>query len=158
MGERAKKKRAAESKANRKAKNASEQAQPEHPPLEEDLTSIEPTTSDVRLPKSDAENSKGGTGAASHVTSISSARRSTRLLSSSSKLVSGEKHTLVKAYTDQIIAADPPRLGTGARPQRLATAAAKSLLQQLQICETENSDVEEDPDGESNDAINMIKY
>jgi hypothetical protein len=136
MGERAKKKRAAESRANRKAKKVTEQesdSEPEPGP-EEGPALTEPTTSDIRVKRATPSNAKNS-NAAPHVTSTASTRQSTRLLSSSSKLV-----TSAKGHNDEAIAA---------RPQRLATVAANSLLKQMKISETENSDFE-DPDGESN--------
>lgn len=144
MGAQAKKKRNAESRAKRKAKKA------EQAPASQGLAPDEPTTSDVRLPiQSEAGNSKGIKGAAPHVTSVAtSTRRSTRMRNPSSKLISGdlEKLTSAKGHDDETIAA---------RPQRSATAAAKSLLRELQISSTENSELEEDPEGESNNEIDM---
>ena len=66
------------------------------------------------------------------------------------KLGSGEKCTSAKGHNDETIATCP---------QRSATAAAYSLLQQLQISETKSTDFKEDPDGdigEYNNETDMI--
>lgn len=149
MGERAKKKREAESRAARKAKKDAEQVSSSSQ-LEErpDFTDLDSTTSDIKLPaKSNVKNPKKNS-AAPHVPSFAptSTRHSTRSLSSSSKLGSGKKQTSAKVQDDKT---------TATRPQRSATVAANSLLQQLQ---TEVTDFEEDPDGESNasDEADMV--
>jgi hypothetical protein len=131
MGERAKKKRAEESRA-RKAKKATEQAQ-----LEEE----------VPVSQSNAGNSKKIRAApSSHVPSSSAAtRHSTRLLQVSSlKLESSGKRTSADIHNDESVVT---------RPQRSATAAANALLQQLQIGESERVDSEDDPDGKYNSEI-----
>jgi hypothetical protein len=161
MGACAKKKRVAESKAKKAAKQASQ--------LEEGPAFSDPTTSDIKLPtqskakkavekanqimKYPASTEPTGSnpkisGAApptrSRVpSSQTSTRHSTRSLSSSSKL----GNTSAKGHIDETIGR--------ARPKRSATAAANALLQQLQIDETE-SDFEEDLDGGSNDETDMI--
>lgn len=119
MGERAKKKCAAESRAC-KAKKATEEVSQ----LEEIPASTDPS-------RSNAGNSKKARAAPSSAT-----RQSTRLLSSSSKLESGGKRTSAKGNDESTATR---------RPQRPATTAAKVLLQELKINET---DSEEDPDGE----------
>ena len=137
-----KKKCAAESKVACKAKKAAEQA----PQLEEGLVSTDPTTSDIGLPTQSAKNSKKT--AAPHV-AFAATHHSTRSLGSS-KLGSGEKCTSAKGHNDETIAT---------HPQCSATAAAHSLLQQLQISETESTDFKEDPDGdigEYNNETDMI--
>jgi hypothetical protein len=163
MGERAKKKRAAESKAARNTKKAAKQESQ----LEEGPASSDPTTSDIRLPtrskaktveqanqiiKHPASNEPTRSNAKisraappSRVPSESSqsaTRHSARSFSSSSKL--GNKSA--KDHIDETIET---------RPKRSATAAANALLQQLQIDENE-SDFEEDLDGGSNDETDMI--
>lgn len=135
MGERAKKKRAEESRA-RKSKKATEQASQ----LEEPAS------------RSNAGSSKKTQMApAPRVPSSSAAtRHSTRLLSSSSKPGSSGKRTSVEeGSVDESIAT---------RPQRSVTAAANALLQQLQIGDAGSGDSEEDADGsKSNDVIDMIE-
>jgi hypothetical protein len=129
MGERAKKKRVAESRARKTTgKKAAEQ-----------VKEIPASTGTDSTSRSNAGNSKK-TRAAPRVPSSASTRHSTRLLSSSSKLETG-KHTSASAKGNDESAAT--------RPQRSATAAANALLQQLQISETESVDSEEDLDGES---------
>ena len=121
MGERAKKKRAEESRARKKA---TEKAQLE----------------DVPASKS---NALALAAPLSHVPSSSAAtRHSTRLLqaSSSEKKSSGER-TSADIHNDESV---------GTRPQRSATAAANALLQQLHIGGSECVDSEEDLDGKYN--------
>ena len=125
MGERAKKKRAEESRA-RKAKKATEKAQLE----------------DVPASKS---NARALAAPSSRVPSSSAAtRHSTRLLqaSSSGKKSSGER-TSADIHNDESVV-------VGTRPQRSATAAANALLQQLHIGGSECVDSEEDLDGKYN--------
>ena len=114
MGEQAKKKRAAEARAARKAKKAVDQV--EAHPSSTDPT--DPTQSNPKKPKKQAAV-------------LSSASQATRLSTrSSSKLASGTS-SKVEATTAL------------SRPVRTATAAANSLLQQLHIAETTDSDLED---------------
>lgn len=147
MGEGVKKKRAAEARAARKAKKAAEQAP------------TDPASSDDNLP---TRSKKTGAAAPSRVLASTSTskqaakcqsvegsastdhtgtRRSTRSLlasASSSKSAKGHRDT---GNNESIVAT---------RPERVATAAAKALLERLQFSETEDTDLEEDPDGGSN--------
>jgi hypothetical protein len=139
MGERAKKKRAAEATASRKAKKTvKKQTQPVEG-LASESTDPGPSSSDVKLP------AKNFSGTATRVSS--STRRSTRSISSST-LGSNEKRTT--SLKSQNVK------GRTTHPQRAATAAARALLQQLRFTETEDSDFEEDPKGKSNDKTNMM--
>ena len=141
MGEGTKKKRAAEARAARKRKLEMANAmQLGEAPLAAGA-STDPTSSDVptRL-GSNARNSKK-TGTAPHVMSQAASvpsRQSTRSgsLGSSSRLGSGKKNTSVN-----LEGTDNGRT----RPQRSATAAAMTLLQELQFSETEEA--EHDPEG-----------
>ena len=130
MGERAKKKRAAEATAARKTKKAVEKAT--QPVDSEGLASTDPTgtSSDVKLStQSNAKKSKK-ICAADRLPSSSSTRRSTRSVSASSGTF-GEKHTSAGCNNESM----------ATRPQRSASAAAKALLPQLQYSETESTDV-----------------
>ena len=126
MGERAKKKRAAEATAARKAKKAVEKAT--QPVDSEGLASTDPTgtSSDVKLStQSNAKKSKK-ICAADRLPSSSSTRRSTRSVSASSGTF-GEKHTSAGCNNESM----------ATRPQRSASAAAKALLPQLQYSDDE---------------------
>src|SRR5882762_429074 len=134
MGERAKKKRAEESKAARAAKKATSQ-------LEEGL----PTdSSDIELNQSSSKNTKQKSAAAP-VPSVAPTRRSARSVIPSSKLGSGDKHTSAKGPGHD----DNSEETTATRPKRAATGAANKLLQQLQISRTESTDFEDLNSGES---------
>ena len=117
MGERAKKKRAADASAARKAKKAAEQLQES---VEDPATSSDkklPTRSNTKPPKK--------TCTAPRVASGASTRRSTHLHIPSSTLRSGKLAS----------AKDSIKEGKLTRLKRSATIAAKALLEQLQITE-----------------------
>jgi hypothetical protein len=181
MGERAKKKRAAEAKAarNSKAKKATEVSSE----LEEGPTSTNPTTSNIKLPTGTRSKAKK---TVEQVTQLMEDPASTDPTSSDIRLPTQSKNFLKKgaaaprvpssASTRHSTRSIKPssKLGSGekhtsvkghddesiaTRPKRSATAAANALLQQLQITsEIESTDFE-DPNGECNDEINMrTKY
>ena len=153
MGERAKKKRAADARAARIAKKTADAlaVQPTEGPSSE---SAEPTgtssqagnSSGNKLPTQSSSKKKSvAHRVASSTASTSHTRRSTRSLvvsstrapSSYKKKKSAEDHSDDKKAT---------------RPERSATVAARALLEQLQYAETEDTDIEEDPeegDGDS---------
>ena len=168
MGEGAKKKRAAEARAARKAKAAAKAVQlvDSEAPAN---ASTEPTTSDIPT----GTRSKK-TGTAPRVPSIPSrvqlesaptrqsaptgtrqsiptgTRRSSRSLqvSSSSTLGSGKNDTPANS--------EGTNSGKKTRPQRSATAAAMALLQELQFSGTD--EIERDPEGvfTGNDEIDRV--
>lgn len=112
--------------------------------------STDRTSSDNKLPTQfNAKNSKKTGAAAPRVASFASSRRSTRFLDAS-LTGSGKKHASAKGHDNESIAT---------RPKRVATAAAKALLEQLKISETEDTDFEEDPqaDGGSDDDLEIIE-
>jgi hypothetical protein len=148
MGEGAKKKRAAEAKAAKKLKKTKETQLTDSEAPASASTDHDPTLSDAPA-QSKARNSKK-TGTVPRVPSVPSTvstRQSNRLLGSSSTLGSVQKHKSVNFEgTDN----------KKTRPQRLATATAMALLQELQLSETEET--EHDPEGvfTGNDEIDMI--
>ena len=98
--------------------------------------STDRTSSDNKLPTQfNAKNSKKTGAAAPRVASFASSHRSTCFLNASST-GSDKKHASAKGHNNESIAT---------RPKRVATAAAKALLEQLQISETEDTDFKEDP-------------
>jgi hypothetical protein len=144
MGEKAKKKRAADARAAKKAKMASASTDPMPPTV--------PTSSDVPT-QSNAGNSKK-TGTAPRVRSVPSSVRSvptrqstgTRSIGSSSTLGASKKHTSANLEgTDN----------GKTRPKRSATTKAMALLQELQLSETEETEC--DPEGvfAGNDEVDM---
>jgi hypothetical protein len=134
MGETAKKKRAAEAKAARKAKKDAEQATQ---PVEGPPASVDPILSGNKPPNSsDSKYSKKSKAVPQEKMpraprSIST-RHSTRSRSTSAAVSSGSSEQ---------------RGSNATRPRRLATAAAETLLQQVRL--VEDSDFEEDLDGNS---------
>ena len=137
MGERAKDKRAAESRAARKAKKASEQLEASEgpaPPSDLDCDPGPTGTSNVIQPptRSTWSTSNIENSSTTKSTARQSTHQSARSQSSSSKL--GEKLTSAKGET---------------RPQRTSTIAANALLQQLHIGETESTDFEGESDNET---------
>jgi hypothetical protein len=132
MGERAKKKRVAESKEARLAKRTKKDASELEEGPATDPTSA--TTSEIpsRRSRSKVKTAAEQSRVTSRVPSSASTqvRQSTRI---SSKLVKGH---------------DDDESTMATRPKRAATVAANALLQQLQISKDQEL---EDPDGESND-------
>jgi hypothetical protein len=152
MGEKAKKKRAADARAAKKAKTA--KAMPVEAPASASTDPTAPTvpTSSNVPTQSNARNSKK-TGTAPRVPSVPSSvrsvptRQSTHSIGSSSTLGTGKKHTSANLEgTDN----------GKTRPKRSATARAMALLQELQLSETEETEC--DPEGvfTGNDELDMI--
>ena len=127
MGERAKKKRAADAKAARKAKKAAEDPDP---PSDNNL----PSQSKTKTSKKKAAAPRV------RVASVTSTRCSTRSHVVSSTVGSSKKNTSVAKNNNG------SKL-TGR--ERSATIAAKALLEQLKISEDEDTtDFDEDPQGD----------
>ena len=139
MGEGAKKKRAAEARAAKKAKlELAKAAQLEDTP-QASGPSTNPASFDITTQSTSSNSKKTGTAPPpprepSDVRS-GSTRRSTRSLVSST-LGSGKKDTSANLEDDD---------NRKSRPKRSATAAALALLKELQVSETEEA--EGDPEG-----------
>ena len=125
-------------------------------PLMPHLTTISPPNPAPETPKKQVQHlvyprlllKKTG-AAAPCVASFASSCHSTCFLNASST-GSDKKHASAKGHDNESIATCP---------KCIATAAAKALLEQLQISKTKDTDFEEDPqaDGGSNDDLEIIE-
>jgi hypothetical protein len=147
MGEAAKKRRAAEAKAARKAKKDAERATQ---PAANLPASVDPISSGIKpLNSSGSKYSKKSKVVPQEkmprAPPSNSTRRSARSRSTSAAVSSGsgEQHTSASLSTGNI----------STRPHRLATAAAEALLQQVRL--SEDTVFEEDPDGDSDGEADM---